>query len=115
MACADAARAKAKAKAINLIIIFLPFLKVGLSRRALSCCHENLGAPTLHMRVGLLGFLVSSDDPAADVAAGGSSRTATECFIPAHPRATVVADLSDQAVRLMKRCNRHGLYRCGEG
>ena len=35
--------------------------------------------------------------------AGGCSRAATECIIPAHPRATVLTDLRDHAVRLMKR------------
>jgi hypothetical protein len=51
----------------------------------------------------LLGFLIMGYNSAADVASGGCGGAATECFIPAHARATVVADLNDHAVRLMKR------------
>ena len=58
---------------------------------------------------GLLGFLVACDHSAADMAAGGCSRAATECVIPLHPRATVLTDLRDHAVRLMKRRGRHCL------
>jgi hypothetical protein len=64
---------------------------------------------------GLLGFLVSSDNSAANVASSGCGRAATECFIPAHARATVVTDLSDHAIRLMERRDGHGLYRCRDG
>jgi hypothetical protein len=47
----------------------------------------------------------------ADVASGGCRRASTECFIPAHPRAAVVTDLSDHAVVLMKLREWHGLRR----
>ena len=59
--------------------------------------------------VGLLGLSVACDHSAADMAAGGCSRAATECVIPLHPRATCLTDLRDHAVRLMKRRGRHGL------
>jgi hypothetical protein len=59
--------------------------------------------------LGLLSFSVALDDAAADMPTGGRGRALTECFIPAHPRTTVVPDLRDHAVRLMKRRGRHGL------
>jgi hypothetical protein len=65
--------------------------------------------------VGLLRLSVACDDSAADIAAGGCGRAATECFIPAHPRAAIAANLRYHAVRLMKRRERHGLRRCCEG
>jgi hypothetical protein len=40
-------------------------------------------------------FLVACDHAAPDMAAGGRSRATTECFIPAHPRAAIAADLRD--------------------
>ena len=49
------------------------------------------------------------------MAAGGCSGAATECFIPAHPRAAIAANLRDHAVRLMKRRGRHGLSRRCDG
>ena len=63
----------------------------------------NLEARQCQCMVGLLGFLVACDHAAADIAAGGCSRATTECVIPLHPRATVLTDLRDHAVRLMKR------------
>ena len=44
-----------------------------------------------------------NDHSAADMAAGGCSRTATECVIPLHPRATCLTDFRNHAVRLMER------------
>ncbi len=58
---------------------------------------------------------VARDHPAADVAAGGCGRAATERVIPAHSRATCLTDLRDHAVRLMKRRGRHGLRRRCDG
>ena len=49
------------------------------------------------------------------MAAGGCSRAATECVIPAHSRATCLTDLRDHAVRLMKRRGRHCLGRRCDG
>ena len=69
----------------------------------------NLEARQGQCTVGLLGFLVACDHSAADIAAGGCSRAATECVIPLHPRATCLTDLRDHAVRLMKRRGRHCL------
>jgi len=40
-------------------------------------------------------LLVACDHSAADMAAGGGSRATTECFVPAHPRAAIAADLRD--------------------
>ena len=60
--------------------------------------------------VGLLSFSVAAcDHSAPHMPAGGCSRAATECIIPAHPRAAIAANLRDHAVRLMKRRGRHGL------
>ena len=53
--------------------------------------------------VGLLGFLVARDHSAADIAAGRCGRAATKCIIPLHPRPTVLTDLRDHTVRLVKR------------
>ena len=64
----------------------------------------NLEARPCAAPSGFLDFSVAAcDHSAADMPAGGCSRTATECVIPLHPRATVLTDLRDQAVRLMKR------------
>ena len=69
----------------------------------------NLEARGGQCPVGLLRCSVACDHPAADMAAGGCSRAATECVIPLHPRATCLTDLRDHAVRLMKRHGRHCL------
>jgi hypothetical protein len=59
--------------------------------------------------------VAASDDSAADVASGGCSRAATESLIPTHTRATVVTDLRDHAVLLMKLWEWHGLHRRRHG
>jgi hypothetical protein len=68
-----------------------------------------LKAPTAGCVSGLFSTLVWLDDVSADVSAGRRSRAATECFIPAHPGATVVADLDDHADRMMRRLEFHCL------
>ena len=65
--------------------------------------------------VGLRRFLVAGNDSAADVATGGCGRAATERIIPTHTRATVLTDLRDHAVLLVKLWERHGLGRRREG
>jgi hypothetical protein len=60
-----------------------------------------------------LEFSVAADDSAADVAAGGCSYA--DAVNHVHTRAACVADLSDHAVRLMKRRDRHGLRGCCDG
>ena len=47
---------------------------------------------------GFLDCSVACDDSSADMAAGGCSGAAAECFIPAHPRSTVLTDLRDHSV-----------------
>ena len=70
---------------------------------------RNSEARQCQCPVGLLGLSVACDHSAADMAAGGCSRTATESVIPLHPSAAVLTDLRDHAVRLMKRRGRHCL------
>jgi hypothetical protein len=71
---------------------------------------DNAGASS-----GLLDFLVACDHSAADMAAGGCCRAATECVIPLHSRATCLTDLGDHVVCLMKRRGRHCLGGACEG
>ena len=71
----------------------------------------NLEARQCQCTVELPGLSVACDDAPSDIAAGRCSRATTERVIPLHPRATVLTDLRDHAVRLMKRRGRHRLGR----
>jgi len=79
----------------------------------ISCYPRNFRSPTVPTHNRASYFSVASDHSPADVAAGGCSYAATIDVV--HTRAACVADLRDHAVRLMKRRNGHGLYRCREG